>query len=99
VPPAACPHQRTPIAPSWPPRIIAVTSEIRTGQRQELFFEMPSNLFGWALGISGRATKNVDEIQETQNQTYPPLKPVARVRVAGSSTNIKYIHQPNQREK
>src|SRR5262245_24520023 len=41
VPPAACPHQRTPIAPSWPPRIIAVTSEIRTGQRQELFFEVP----------------------------------------------------------
>src|SRR5262245_1937401 len=41
VPPAACPHQRTPIAPSWPPRIIAVTSEIRTGQRQELFFEAP----------------------------------------------------------
>src|SRR5262249_46590647 len=39
VPPAACPHQRTPVAPSWPPRIIAVTSEIRTGQRQELFFE------------------------------------------------------------
>ena len=34
VPPAACPHQRTPIAPSWPPRIIAVTSEIRIGQRQ-----------------------------------------------------------------
>src|SRR5262249_29290378 len=43
VPPAACPHQRTPVAPSWPPRIIAVTSEIRTGQRQELFFEAPSN--------------------------------------------------------
>jgi hypothetical protein len=43
VPPAACPHQRTPIAPSWPPRIIAVTSEIRTGQRQELFFEVPSS--------------------------------------------------------
>src|SRR5262249_9500565 len=41
VPPAACPHQRTPVAPSWPPRIIAVTSEIRTGQRQELFFEAP----------------------------------------------------------
>src|SRR5262245_57452714 len=39
--PAVCPHQRTPIAPSWPPRIIAVTSEIRTGQRQELFFEVP----------------------------------------------------------
>src|SRR5262245_61349274 len=44
VPPAACPHQRTPIAPSWPPRIIAVTSEIRTGQRQELFFEVPNHL-------------------------------------------------------
>src|SRR5262249_15847889 len=43
VPPAACPHQRTPVAPSWPPRIIAVTSEIRTGQRQELFFEAPSS--------------------------------------------------------
>src|SRR5262249_47429627 len=43
VPPAACPHQRTPVAPSWPPRIIAVTSEIRTGQRQELFFEAPIN--------------------------------------------------------
>jgi hypothetical protein len=41
VPPTAAPHQRTPIAPSWPPRIIAVTSEIRTGQRQELFFEVP----------------------------------------------------------
>src|SRR5262249_42389090 len=44
VPPAARPHQRTPVAPSWPPRIIAVTSEIRTGQRQELFFEAPINL-------------------------------------------------------
>src|SRR5262249_31767602 len=44
VPPAACPHQRTPVAPSWPPRIIAVTSEIRTGQRQELFFEAPLSL-------------------------------------------------------
>src|SRR5262249_15752380 len=43
VPPAACPHQRTPVVPSWPPRIIAVTSEIRTGQRQERFFEGPSN--------------------------------------------------------
>src|SRR5262245_10651826 len=41
VPPAACPHHRTPIAPSWPPRIIAVTSEIRTGQPQELFLEVP----------------------------------------------------------
>src|SRR5262249_2525645 len=41
VPPAARPHQRTPVAPSWPPRIIAVTSEIRTGQRQELLFEAP----------------------------------------------------------
>src|SRR5262249_26822235 len=44
VPPTAAPHQRTPIAPSWPPRIIAVTSEIRTGQRQELFFEVPTIL-------------------------------------------------------
>src|SRR5262249_22594817 len=46
VPPAACPHQRTPVAPSWPPRIIAVTSEIRTGQRQELFFEAPFSVTG-----------------------------------------------------
>src|SRR6516164_1306968 len=46
VPPAACPHQRTPVAPSWPPRIIAVTSEIRTGQRQELFFEAPLKSLG-----------------------------------------------------
>src|SRR5262249_7167649 len=44
VPPAARPHQRTPVAPSWPPRIIAVTSEIRTGQRKELFLEAPSIL-------------------------------------------------------
>src|SRR5262249_5666245 len=50
VPPAACPHQRTPVAPSWPPRIIAVTSEIRTGQRQELFFEAPIIPFAEDVG-------------------------------------------------
>src|SRR5262249_8702567 len=51
VPPAACPHQRAPIAPSWPPRIIAVTSEIRTGQPQELFFEVPLSRSGRLIGL------------------------------------------------
>src|SRR5262249_55784894 len=54
VPPAACPHQRTPVAPSWPPRIIAVTSEIRTGQRQELFFEAPPSHCGILLRLVER---------------------------------------------
>ena len=35
-------HKAANVVGQVPPRIIAVTSEIRTGQRQELFFEVPS---------------------------------------------------------
>jgi hypothetical protein len=72
VPPAACPHQRTPIAPSWPPRIIAVTSEIRTGQRQELFFEVPYRVRRWLIPI----TLEQSTSSPARNEVQPPPRSV-----------------------
>src|SRR5262249_8092726 len=59
VPPTAAPHQKTPIAPSWPPRIIAVTSESRTGQRLELFFEVPLNCFNGQVRLDSPAPRAI----------------------------------------
>src|SRR5262249_51778143 len=71
VPPAACPHQRTPVAPSRPPRIIAVTSEIRTGQRQELFFEAPL-----CLGRMERVKSGALAPREQVRQRMRSLRPI-----------------------